>query len=288
MSQQVGNANTAPESQSVQDAVMGMSSDDFFESLDNQVNGGILDEPSQPTSEQSGNTQTSPNVEVQNEVPDSNLDTLQKRYSDSSREAKRLNSKLKELEPYMPILDAMREDPNLISHVRNYFEGGGQTPETLNQKLNLDEDFVFDADEAFSKPDSDSAKVLGATIDGVVQRRLSNVLQSQKQENAKMAKEAQFKQKMNMSDEEWSQFTDFAKSKSLELEDIYYLMNRKNRDEQIADNARQEIHNKMREVQSQPSTLATQGSTAVEKSHDDSVFDTILGSGSELEKAFSI
>ena len=288
MAEQVGNATEAPESTSVQDAVMGMNSEAFFESLDNQVNGGILDEPSQPTSEQSGNTQTSPNVEVQNEVPDNDLDTLQKRYSDSSREAKRLNSKLKEIEPYMPILDAMREDPNLISHVRNYFEGGGQTPETLNQQLNLDEDFVFDADEAFSKPDSDSAKVLGATIDGVVQRRLSNVLQSQKQENAKMAKETQFKQKMNMSDEEWSQFTDFAKSKSLELEDIYYLMNRKNRDEQIADSARQEIHNKMREVQQQPTTIATQGSVAVEKSSDDKVFDTILGSGSELEKAFSI
>jgi len=288
MSEQVGNATEAPESKSVQDAVMGMNSEDFFESLDNQVNGGILDEPSQPTSVQSGNTQSSPNVEVQNEVPDSNLDTLQKRYSDSSREAKRLNSKLKELEPYMPILDAMREDPNLISHVRNYFEGGGQTPETLNQQLNLDEDFVFDAEEAFGKPDSDSAKVLGATIDGVVQRRLSNVLQSQKQENAKMAKETQFKQKMNMSDEQWSQFTEFAKSKSLELEDIYYLMNRKNRDEQIADSARQEIHNKMREVQQQPTTIATQGSVAVEKSSDDKVFDTILGSGSELEKAFSI
>ena len=288
MSEQVGNATTAPESKSVQDAVMGMSSSDFFESLDNQVNGGILDEPSQPTSEQSVNTQTSPNVEVQNEVPNGNLDTLQKRYSDSSREAKRLNSKLKEIEPYMPILDAMREDPNLISHVRNYFEGGGQAPETLNQQLNLDEDFVFDTDEAFSKPDSDSAKVLGATIDGVVQRRLSGVLQSQKQENAKMAKETQFKQKMDMSDEQWNQFTEVAKSKSLELEDIYYLMNRKNRDEQIADSARQEIHNKMREVQQQPATIATQGSVAVEKSSDDTVFDTILGSGSEIEKAFSI
>ena len=287
MSEQVGNANKAPESNSVQDAVMGMSSNDFFESLDNQVNGGIL-EPSQPTSEQSGNTQTSPNVEVQNEVPDNDLDTLQKRYSDSSREAKRLNSKLKEIEPYLPILDAMRADPNLISHVRNYFEGGGQAPETLNQQLNLDEDFVFDAEEAFSKPDSDSAKVLGATIDGVVQNRLSNVLKSQKVENAKMAKEAQFKQKMNMSEDEWRNFTEFAKSKSLELEDIYYLMNRKNRDEQIADNARQEIHNKMREVQQQPTTLATQGSTSVEKYSDDKVFDTILGSGSEIEKAFSI
>ena len=188
----------------------------------------------------------------------------------------------------MPILDAMREDPNLISHVRNYFEGGGQAPETLNQQLNLNEDFVFDTDEAFSKPDSDSAKVLGATIDGVVQRRLSGVLQNQKQENAKMAKETQFKQKMDMSDDQWSQFTEFAKSKSLELEDIYYLMNRKNRDEQIADSARQEIHNKMREVQQQPATIATQGSVSVEKSSDDKVFDTILGSGSELEKAFSI
>jgi len=288
MSEQVGNADKAPESNNVQDAVMGMTSDNFFEELDNQVNGGILDRPSQTTSEKSRNTQSSPNAEVQNEVPNNELDTLQKRYSDSSREAKRLNGKLAELEPYMPILDAMREDPNLISHVRSYFEGGGQTPQSMNEKLNLKEDFVFDPDDAFSQPDSDSAKVLGATIDGVVQRRLSNVLQSQKAENAKMAKETQFKQKMNMSDDEWSNFTEFAKSKSLELEDIYYLMNRKNRDEQIADSARQEIHNKMREVQQQPGTLATQGSTPVEKSSDDSVFDSILGSGSEIEKAFSI
>ena len=284
MSEQVGNAQVAPESTNVQDAVMNGSSD-FFESLDREVNGGILDEPTQPTSVQSDNTQSSPNVEVQ---PQDDNEVLQKRYSDSSREAKRLNGKLKEIEPYMPILDAMREDPNLISHVRNYFEGGGQAPQSMNQQLNLDEDFVFDPDEAFSKPDSDSAKVMGATIDGIVQRRLNNTLQTQKTENAKMAKEAQFKQMMNMSDEEWSEFTEFAKSKSLELEDIYYLMNRKNRDSQIADSTRQEIQNKMREVQSQPSTLATQGSVSVEKSTDDNVFDTILGTDSELEKAFSI
>ena len=284
MSEQVGNAQVAPESTNVQDAVMN-GSNDFFESLDREVNGGILDEPTQPTSVQSDNTQSSPNVEVQ---PQDDNEVLQKRYSDSSREAKRLNGKLKEIEPYMPILDAMREDPNLISHVRNYFEGGGQAPQSMNQQLNLDEDFVFDPDEAFQKPDSDSAKVMGATIDGIVQRRLNNVLKTQQAENAKMVKETQFKQKMNMSDEEWEEFTDFAKSKSLELEDIYYLMNRKNRDSQIADSTRQEIQNKMREVQSQPSTLATQGSVPVEKSTDDTVFDTILGTGGELEKAFSI
>ena len=287
MSEQVGNATGAPENENVQDAVMGMTSNDFFETLDQQVNGAIIDEPSQPTSEQSGNTQTSPNVEVQNEVSNE-VDTLQKRYSDSSREAKRLNGKLSEIEPYMPILDAMREDPNLVSHVRNYFEGGGQTPQTMTEKLNLDEDFAFDADDAFSQPESDSAKVLGATIDGIVQRRLNGALQGQKVENQKLAKETDFRQKHEMSDEEWSNFTEFAKSKSLELDDIYFLMNRKSRDENIANNARQEVHNKMKEVQQQPGTLATQGSTSVEQSPDDSVFDTILGSTNELEKAFGI
>jgi uncharacterized protein (UPF0147 family) len=216
------------------------------------------------------------------------VDTLQKRYSDSSREAKRLNGKLSEIQPYMPILDAMREDPNLITHVRNYFEGGGQTPQTMTEKLNLDEDFAFDADDAFSQPESDSAKVLGATIDGIVQRRLNGALQGQKVENQKLAKETDFRSRHEMNDEQWSNFTEFAKSKSLELDDIYYLMNRKNRDGKIADNVRQEVHNKMREVQQQPGTLATQGSTAVEQSPEDSVFDAILGSTNELEKAFGM
>ena len=288
MSEQVGNAIEAPESANVQSAVMDMNTEDFFETLDRQVNGAIIDEPSQPTSEyESDNTQASPNAEVQEEVSNE-VDTLQKRYSDSSREAKRLNGKLSELEPYMPILDAMREDPNLITHVRNYFEGGGQTPQTMTEKLNLDEDFTFDADDAFSQPESDSAKVLGATIDGIVQRRLNGALQGQKVENQKLAKETDFRSRHEMDDEQWSNFTEFAKSKSLELDDIYYLMNRKNRDGKIADNVRQEVHNKMREVQQQPGTLATQGSTAVEKSPDDSVFDAILGETNELEKAFSI
>ena len=284
--EQVGNANVAPESENVQQPVEDVfSSEDFFESLDKSVNSGILDEPSQPTSEETSvNTQSSPS-EVQ---PQDDNEVLQKRYSDSSREAKRLNGKLKEIEPYMPILDAMREDPNLINHVRNYFEGGGQTPATMADKLQLPEDFVFDSDEAFSTPESDSAKVLGATIDGIVNRRLTGALQSQKSENQRLTKESSFRQKHELNDEQWETFVDFAKSKSLELDDIYYLMNRNNRDEKIADNTRQEIQDKMRQVQNNPSTLATAGSTPVESSADDSVFDAILGSEHELEKAFGM
>ena len=282
--EQVGNAEMAPESNNTQTPLD--VSDDFFSELDKSVNGGILNEHSPSTSDNSSdNTLTSPS-EVQSVVPDNNAETMKKRYSDSSREAKRLNGKLQELEPYMPILDAMRDDPNLIAHVRNYFEGGGQTPQNMAEKLNLSEDFVFDADDAFSTPESDSAKVLGATIDGIVQRRLGKALQGQKSENHRLAKETSFRSKHELSDEEWGTFVDFAKSKSLELDDIYYLMNRKNRDEKIADSTRQEMHDKMRETQDRPNLLATTGGSQVEKSTDDRVFDTILGVDSKLDEAF--
>ena len=285
MNEQVGNAAEAPESDNILTDTL--DSDNFFEELDKSVNGGIIDEPSPATSETESDNTLSSQSEVQADVPPE-VETLQKRYSDSSREAQRLNGQLKEIEPYMPILEAMREDPNLISHVRNYFEGGGQTPQTMADKLSLPEDFEFEADEAFQNPDSDSAKVLGATIDGIVQRRLNGALQGQRTENMKLARETDFRSRHEMSDEKWSTFVDYAKSKSLELDDIYYLMNRKNRDEKIADNTRQELQEKMREVQNQPGSLATAGGTQVVQSPDDSIFDAILGSDSELEKAFGI
>ena len=280
--EQVSNTDAVPESE-IQENIFGGESEDFFSALDTSVNGGIQEtEQTQSTSVEDGNTSQSPS-EVQEQSDDG---TLQKRYSDSSREAKRLNGELQELEPYMPILDAMREDPNLIQHVRNYFEGGGQAPETMTDKFDLPEDFVFDADDAVRTPESDSAKVLGATVDGIVQRRLNGALQSQRQENQRLAKETAFRQQHEMTDSEWKDFVNFAKSKSLELEDIYFLKNRQNRESNIADNTRQQMADQMRKAQEQPRSLATAGSTQVEESPDDSVFDAIAGLDSELDSVF--
>ena len=281
--EQVSNTEQSVPESDIQNAVFDETiSGDFFAELDQSVNNGIQEkELPQSTSEIGDNTPSSPS-----DVQSQDGDVLQKRYSDSSREAKKLNGKLKEIEPYMPILDAMREDPNLIQHVRNYFEGGGQAPQTMTEKLNLPEDFAFDADDAFATPDSDSAKVLGATVDGIVQRRLNQALQGQKSENQRLAKETAFRQTHDMSDEEWETFTNFAKSKSLELNDIYYLMNRKNRDANIADSTREQIADQMRKTQDQPQSMATAGSTQVEKSTDDNVFDAIVGLDSELESVF--
>jgi len=281
--EQVGNASIEEAPESDYQALDDIESGDFFESLDTSVNSGIIDsEYSQSTSQDLGdNTPASPSG-----VQEQGDDALQKRYSDSSREAKRLNGKLNDLEPYMPILDAMREDPNLIQHVRNYFEGGGQAPESMAQNMELPEDFQFDPDDAFTDPKSDSAKVFGATVDGIVKRRLNNELGKQKTENQRLARETAFRQKVDMTEDEWSTFVEFAKNKSLELDDIYYLMRRKERESNIADNARQQVATQMKRVQEQPRSLATAGSVPVETSQDDQVFDALLGIDQKLDNAF--
>jgi hypothetical protein len=269
-----------------------MGADGFFEALDSQVNGGILDAPIQREPEQTTSSTQGAEVLSNNQSPateNADVENLQKRYGDSSREAKRLSGRLNEIEPYLPILDAMRDDPNLITHVRNYFEGGGQAPVSMKEQLDLGEDFVFDADEAMGSPDSDSAKLLSSTIDGVVQRRLNDALSTQRNENKRMTQEGDFRQKHEMNSEQWDEFVKFAKGKTLKLDDIYYLMNKGQREQNISKNANEQVSQQMKKVQQRPQSLATAGSHAEsDKSPDDAVFDNILGMDSELDKAFSM
>ena len=275
--EQVGNASLesfleAPES----DDTMG----DFFGDLDRNLNGGILD--SEEMEEQKTSNNVSDNTQAAVEVQQENVETLQKRYSDSSKEGKRLNSRLKELEPYLPILE-MRKDPKLVSHVRGYFEGGGQTPKSMTERLNLGEDFIFDPDDAVSNPSSDSAKVLNATIDGVVQTRMKNEFSKQSQQSRVDGEIKDFRNQHEMTDEQWSDFQQFAEKKVLSLEDIFYLKNKEN---SPRCNAPTNPIKQIREVQSRPKSLATSGSTVISKSEEDSVFDSILGIDKQMIDAF--
>jgi phage host-nuclease inhibitor protein Gam len=256
--------------------------EDFFSQLDKQVMGETLDQPIQAQEEQV--LQQEP-VQEQQAQPEMDVANLEKRYSDSSREAKRLNTRLNELEPYMPLLNAMKEDPNLISHVRGYFEGGGSAPTSVKEQLGLDEDFVFDYDDALSDPNSSSAKLFNATVDGVVQRRLGDFAKQQSMQSRKASEEAAFKTKHNVSEEDYEDLMNYAKSHRLSLEDVYYLKNRDNRDTQVAGNAREEVIQQMKNVRQMPTSVASSGNVQrEEKSVDDAVFDKLLAQGAGLDK----
>jgi len=256
--------------------------EDFFSQLDRQVMGEVVEQPNVEAQVE----QTTP---IQDPVAEQNTEQVsvdwEKRYSDSSREAKRLNNQLQDLEPYMPLLNAMKEDPNLISHVRGYFEGGGSAPKSVKEQLGLDEDFVFDYDDALSNPDSQSAKLFNATVDGVVQRRLGDFARQQSEQSRRASEETSFKSKHNVSDEDYQDLMKYAKSHKLTLEDVYYLKNRDNRDNEVANNTRNEVIQQMKNVRQMPTSVASSGNTQrEEKSVDDAVFDKLLAEGTELNK----
>jgi len=285
MSEQKQDNLLADDSERVENSVVApedsKEAEDFFSQLDRQVMGDAIVQPKEAQPQQT--TSQVENPVVEQEVASGDVANLEKRYSDSSREAKRLNTRLREIEPYMPILDAMKEDPNLISHVRGYFEGGGTAPTNIKEQLGLDEDFVFDYDDALTEPDSSSAKLFNATVDGVVQRRLSDFARQQSEKSRRTSEEDAFKSKYDISGTDYTDLMDYAKSHRLTLEDVYYLKNRGSRDDKVAGNAREEVIQQMKNVRSMPTSVASSGNTPrEEKSVDDIVFDKLLNTGTGL------
>jgi hypothetical protein len=246
----------------------------FFGALDQAANGLIVDEgqPQQQTTSQVAN----PVAEATSSGE--NLKQLEKRYSDSSREAKRLNTRLKELEQYAPLLDKMREDPKLITTVRDYIQGSGQ--QGIKERLSLDEDFVFDPDDAFSDPKSDSAKVFDSVVNQKVSQIVSGKLGKEKQEQAIQQQAAEFKSRHDMNDEQFENFMQFATSRPLNYDDIYYLMNRESRDTNIASETRKEVATQMQNVRQKPISLAGRGAASTEEVKvEDAIFNSMLNEG---------
>ena len=154
-----------------------------------------------------------------------------KRYKDSSREAVKWRDKYKEVEQFVPVLSAMKKDSGLVDHVRDYLVNGGKPAQSIQEQLELDEDFMFDQQEAMTDPESDSAKLMNAHVDKVVEKRVSDMVQNERArakqvqiQNKQAQDEAEFKKKNNMSDEEFERFKARAKQHIMTLDDINHIL----------------------------------------------------------------
>ena len=264
----------------------------FFEQLDRQYNGAVFDDatpvdntPDLPE-EGSDSDSTPADANVSDEVGKlrEELETVKKRYGDSSREAKELRRRLDDLEQYeayVPILRAMREDPGLIQHVRSYLQGN-DTPTSIREGLDLPEDFVFDPDEAVRNPNSDSGKVLETMINKSVERRLKQY--SSVQDEARRREDAdrvrrdtisKFQESNKLTDEEMGDLIDFSKQHTLTMEDIYYLKNRQKREEEIAKKVVEEMNKQRGRMANTPRTLSTVGKSGEPADLDKLVLDQI-------------
>ena len=198
------------------------------------------------------------------------------------------------MKPFVPVLDAMKQDSGLVQHVRTYFEGGGAPAKSVQERLGLGEDFTYDQAEALEDPNSDSAKVFNAHIDSMVQGRVNQVLGHEKQKAtqtqrqiARRNEEVAFKQKYNMTEDSFQDMVGKAKKHVLSLEDIHYLINRDQTKQNVANAAKQDMLNQMQNVRNIPASASGANSQGDGRpSFEDEVFDTLLGSDGNIDNLF--
>ena len=278
----------------VENEVFG-SSEGFFEALEEDVNGIIADSNTEATQQTVDTEQVTQQQTVgsDNVGWDDDGNPYKKRYQDSSREAVKLRERYKEVEPFVPVLEAMKNDSGLVEHVRDYLVNGGNTPRSVQEHLGLDEDFMFDANEAMTDPDSDSAKVLNAQVDKVVQHRVGQIYQAEKANAVKVQRDARqqtmerdFIKKKGMSDEQFATFKEAAQNHVLTLDDIDYLLNRDQANANVVQSTKNDMLTQMKNVRNIPTTASGANSQTEEKNPDDTLFDGILGLDGDLDNLF--
>ena len=272
-------------------------SETFFNDLENQVNGGIIDETAEVTQQQTSGseqvTHNSQNVGSENvELPADNGTDWKKRYEDSSREAVRLSEQYRSVEPFVPVLEAMKNDSGLVDHVRDYLKNGGEPAKSVQDQLGLSEDFVFDAND-LADPDSDSAKVMNAHVDKVVQQRVGQMLNAEKQRAQQMqqaqtrvSEEQAFMKKHNMSETDFNSFKEKAQQHVMTLDDVNYLLNRNQNNANVANSTKTDMLNQMKNVRNMPASASGANSQGQDRSESDQVFDLINDFDKDVDNLF--
>ena len=282
--------------QTAEDAVFG-SSESFFEAVDNDVNGQIIDnEPGQVTPQQEDSNVAGANVEGVS--PNDEVDNLKKRYGDSTREAQRMKAELNELQPFVPLLEAMKTDSGLVDYVRDYFTKGGDVPTNVKEQLKLDEDFEFDTNDFVNDEKSDSRKVFDTMVNSAVNKRVNNVMDGERAKDAQMRKTFEvrkeahgFKERHQLTDDEFKNFVVEAKDhynkNGLSFDDMYLLLNKDKVKGNIATSTKNDMIQQMKTVRDIPTSQSGSNNAAPKSSNpSDSVFDSLLGMDNDLDNLF--
>ena len=271
-------------------------SSDFFPRLENEVNGGIIDDTEVTQSQPSGSeqvTHTTQDNGSKNVAQSTDSVDWKKRYEDSSREAVRLTEQYKTVEPFVPVLEAMKNDSGLVDHVRDYLVNGGKPAKSIQEQLNLGEDFLFDQQEAMTDPDSDSAKLMNAHVDKMVQDRVNQMLESEKgraqqiqQAKARTTEEKAFKERNSMSDDQFATFKAKAQEHVMTLDDVNYLLNRDANNTNVANSTKKDMLNQMKNVRNMPTSASGANNQDPGRSESDDVFDAIKGLDDGVDNLF--
>ena len=280
--------------QTAEDAMFG-STESFFDALETDVNGMVKeDSPVEKTEATPEMDPQQSTVESGSEQPTDN-ENWKKRYSDSTREAQRIKAELNTLKPYVPVLEAMKNDSGLVEHVRDYISNGGN--KDIKDKLNLDEDFKFDTDDLIENPDSQSRKVFNAMVDEKVQSRTQEMIETEKIQQQKVQNKLsaqqqaeEFRIKNNLSIEQMKNFLTDAQTRFkngyLSFDDMYSLLHRDSVNQKVASATKEDMLTQMKNVREIPTSQGNANNAGEKNSHDDDIFDALNSVDGNLDNMF--
>lgn len=155
-------------------------------------------------------------------------------YDDLAKSYKELESKLgeksqaaeklRELQPVLPMLEAMLNDDTFLDMAEGYFTDPEKQRDAMKKHLGIDDDFVFDLNNALSDPKSEDAKVLNKLMQAQQPKK-----QTQSQTETSQYNEADKKALMDKFKLDEDGFKDMmakAQNYKISYEDIYFLLNK--------------------------------------------------------------
>ena len=272
------------------------SSEDFFNNLDNDL--GTVEHTEQPIPEpeQVTSQEAIPDEAGQqgNENVQANDTNWQKRYNDSSNEARRLKAENDELKPFKSVINFLKEDSGAVDLLQNYLKNGGQVPQTVQEELNLGEDFIFDMDDATRDPESDSGRLLGSMVEKKAQSIVDSTLQQERQkalqiqkEQARFRERESFMNKKGYTEEQMKALEHKAKEKVMTYEDLDYIINRDQVNQNVQRSTQEDMLGQMQAVRNIPTSIggtnnAGKGMTSEESCFNAVFWDQIQGDGTPV------
>lgn len=146
---------------------------------------------------------------------------LEKKLGSSSEAAKQL----KELEPVLPLMEAMLNDPNFLDVADSYFNDPEAQKEAILKSLGVEEGFELDIERALSDPKSDDAKVL-EKLTARKQQSQQPKNKNQKQNQLSDEDKKAVAEKYGLSVEDVENTLEKAAEHRLSLDDIVFLLNK--------------------------------------------------------------
>ena len=261
------------------------SSETFFNALDGELNVDKEVTPL-PKSEQATSQPVIPEENTDNKQGNESQNPIdwKKRYDDSSKNARRQQAELKELQPFKSVINFLKEDSGAVEVLQNYLKGGGQVPRTVQEELKLDEDFMFDMDEATKDPESDSGKLFNKMVENKAQSIVNSTLQQERQramqlqqQQAQMQQRQDFMKRMGYSEEQMQDLENRAKNTPMTYDTMHMVLNQDQVRQNIQKSTQQDIQNQMQNVRSIPTSIGGANNAGQGMTSEEQMYNTIFG-----------